>query len=212
MPFRRTRRRTRRRRTRRPTALRAVRRLARFVDTELNQSLLIAEDQSAFFGTPIFLPLMGVSQGNDDNQRHGLQVTMRSLNVKFIVGRANSDELLRVIVFVDKQTNGLTPLLGDVLQVVATSDQAMTSPKSNDNKRRFTFFHDRTYKIINDNSNFISFNVNRSLSGKKVRYDGTTTAVADVVSGMPWILLQSTSPNGGAAPIVAFVSRIMFAP
>ncbi len=209
MPFRR--RRTRRRTRRRPTALRAVRRLARFVDTELHQALVVDDTNTVTAGGPSFVPLVAVAQGDDDSDRNGLQITLRRLHMRFTVERGNTDSLLRVIVFRDRQSNGLTPTLNQVLQRTATVTEAMVSPKSNDFRRRFTFLSDRIHQVSLGRGEQIQFRVSHKLSNKVI-YSDDLAIVASVQSGMIWLLMLSSGAGGAASPTISSISRIWFAP
>ena len=209
MPFTR---RTRRRRTRRrrPTALRAVRRLARFVDTELHQSIQINEN-IAIQGSGTFFQLVSVAQGDDDINRDGIQIGLRRLEMKLHVDRGANDSCFRLILFVDKQTNGAVPLLSQVLQITATDVQTLVSPINNDGKRRFTILSDRTRTVIDGNSNLRCFNLNRKLTNR-VRFTGIGAGVPDVSSGMLWLLAVSDQTGIGNSPDLSLISRVWFAP
>lgn len=213
MPFTR-RRRTRRtrRRTRRPAkALRAVRRLARFVDTELNQAVFIQEEDSITQAAS-FYNLVQVAQGDDDVNRDGLQISLRRVEIKFLVASGNIASCLRFILFVDKQSNGAQPLIGDLLQVTGTGLQQQVSPTSNDFKKRFTILRDFNKVVSADESNDkICFSLRRRLTNK-MRFDGTTGAIADVVSGALWLVVFADTLGGANSPELTFISRTWFAP
>ncbi len=210
MPFRRTRRRRRVTR-RRPTAMRAVRRLAKFVDTELHQQIAFFTEVGILGGVESFTPLTLIAQGDDDINRTGLQVALRSIRIKFNATRGNADTVLRVILFVDKQSNGGTPLIGQVLQLTGSIPSKIVSPVSNDFKRRFTFLSDRTHQISLGRGEHVLFTISRKLTNK-VRYDGPGAAIADVVSGMLWLLLLSDGAGGAQSPSVSMASRVWYAP
>jgi len=208
MPFRR--RRTRRRRSTRPTALRAVRRLARFVDTELHQSLSIV-DSVAIPDTGLFVQLVFVGQGDDDLDRTGVQIALRSVRANLHFTRGSVDSTVRYILFVDKQTNGVIPVQAQLLEEIANPLQAINSPLNNDFKRRFTILQDRKLTIIDGHSNLSVRTVSKRLTNM-VRYTGATTALTSVSSGMVWLYFGSDQATGGQMPDLAMVSRIWFAP
>lgn len=209
MPFRRTHRRRRRRR-RRPTAMRAVKRLARFVDTELHQSVVASAAQQAT-SLGLFIRLVQIDQGDDDTDRSGVQVALRSLEVRFHMERGNTDACVRTIIFVDKQTNGIQPTLADIFQVLGSPEIGITSPINNDNKRRFTILSDRLRNFIDGHSDHQCWRYGRKLTNK-VRFDGTSSALVDVVSGMVWCLHLADVVAGAPAVDVNQVSRVWFAP
>ncbi len=210
MPFTRRTRRRRRPRRSRPSAMRAVRRLARFVDTELNQAIFIGQGIDVQF-TGSFLDLVQISQGDDDNNRHGLQVTMRSIAMRFHVAIGNQDSCLRVILLVDKQSNGAVPTVADVLQITTGGTDVVTTPTNNDNKKRFTILSDRVRILINGHSDLLCFPLRKKLT-HKIRFDGVGQAIDDVVSGAVFLLLLSDQTTVANAPTVAVTSRAWFAP
>ncbi len=207
MPFRR--RRSRRPR-RKPTALKAVRRLARFVDTELHQAINVNQNID-IGGNGVFFQLVLVPQGDDDTDRNGIQITMRKLEIRLIVSRGNADCCFRTIILLDRQSNGAIPTNDDVLQITATDPQQVVSPLNNDNKKRFRVLSDRTRTLVDGNSNERCFAVHHKLS-TKVRFDGAGTGIADVVSGMLWLFMFTDQAAGAAAPDVTMISRVWFAP
>ncbi len=211
MPF--TRRRTRRRRrtSRRPRALMAVRRLARFVDTELHQVTTNLDVFNVQGATPNFSLLTQIALGDDADDRMGVQVTLRSVAVKFLVTRGNADAAIRIIMFLDKQTNGAAPVAGDLLQLTTSITETFVSPLNNDNKRRFTILSDRSHQVTLGRGESVLFGIRRSLNSK-VRYDGGGQTIIDIVSGALWIMMFTTGIGGAASPTVSLAARVRFAP
>jgi len=210
MPFRRTRRRRRSTRRRRPTALKAVKRLARFVDTELHQDTLIA-DVVGVQSAGVFIQMQQIAVGDTDVHRNGLQVSLRSIQLKFIAERGNTDACMRIILFIDKQVNGAFPLFSQLLEVTVTPTLQITSPFNNDFRRRFTILSDTYKTFVDGNSDKRCWKLNRKLS-HKIRYTGDTGAIADVTSGMVYLALLTDQLGGAAAVTTSLVSRTWFAP
>ncbi len=208
MPFRR--RRTRRRRRVRPTALRAVRRLARFVDTELHEINFFNTSQIVD-NTAQFFQQWAIGQGDETENRNGVQVSLRSLDMRYLLQRGNTDACFRMILFIDRQTNGGTPLVADLLAQVATGSDMIISPLNVENRKRFTILADRTHVLAIGMSENKCFRVKKRLTVKP-RFDGTTAALLDVVSGMIWAMFVQANVGGAAQLALDIGTVTRFAP
>ena len=214
MPFTRRRRTRRRRRTtrRRPTALRAVRRLAKFVDTELNvvDTVLTNPD---ILDISSFTPLALVAQGVDSFQREGVQITLVHLRLKFIIQIGSQAVCVRFILFTDKQVNNnVDPLvLGDIVQNTGSVLEALTSPVNNDTRRRFRIHRDFHRTLVPGHSNTLCFSVMLRLR-TKVRFTGPTADLLETISGMPFLMMLSNKSDAVTAPNVTMTCRATFAP
>jgi len=208
MPFRRRRR--RRRRARRPTAMRAVKRLARFVDTELNFSDQTTTNPDVD-NDPLILPLVIVPQGDDANDRHGIQITLRRLHIRWIFQIGSESVCVRLMLVIDKQVNGVEFTIDELLQDTTTDLRSLVSPLNNDNRRRFTVLKDWHRTLVPGHSNTLCFSVHRKLSNK-VRFLGTGALINDVTSGMPFLVMFTDKVTAATAPNVTVISRVWFAP
>ena len=212
MPFRRRRRRRRVRR-RKPTAMRAVRRLARFVDTELHVVHTVLTNPD-ILNVAIFEPLALIAQGDDVDQRDGLQVALRSIDLRFIIQSGTNRACVRFILFIDKQVNNNTaPLtLDDLMEETSTAIEALVSPINIENKRRFTILRDWTRTLVDQTqTDVLCFRVRKSLK-TKVRYTGGAATLAETNSGMPFLFMFGTNTTAQTAPNVTMVCRTTFAP
>lgn len=204
MPFRRTRRRTRRQ----PVALKAVKRLAKFVDTELHQVDVVANFVNVTNASVIHF-VNPIAVGTDRVDRTGDQASMRNLEVRFDIRVGTNDSILRMIIFADRQTNGAVPALADVI-----SDDTFptTSPLNIDNKRRFKILSDRCYR----SSATGGFNVTCHRKFHKLmhkqRFDGGSGAITDVVSGAVHCMSVSDQAGGANSPSLLIYTRCTFAP
>ncbi len=206
---RRTRRTRRTRRIRRQApAMRAVRRLARFVDTELHEdeiALVIANITTT--GSQVLLTSIGTGDNRQD--RTGDQITMRSLKLNFNVTVGAIESIFRVIVFWDRQTNGAVPLLADVL---ANTAFPTTSVMNVDNIKRFRVISDRCMRM-NTLGDHPAVCVRRRYKLRhKIRFDGGGIAVADIVSGALYALYLSDQVGGANSPSLEMFSQVWFAP
>ncbi len=205
MPYRRH----RRRRTRRkPVALRAVRRLARFVDTELHE----IETNNNFVNvtqTGVQVLLTPIATGDDRIDRNGDQVTLRRADVRWTILVGATDSILRVILFMDRQANGAVPTLADVLSVPTFPLVSMINV---DNKKRFKIIMDRCYRT-NVNGDHVTACYRKTFKlSNKMRFDGASATIVDIVSGPVYCLALSDQAGGANSPDFTLGSQIWFAP
>ncbi len=129
-----------------------------------------------------------IAEGNGEEERIGRKVTLRSINWRFNIrlpeGTAvtTTSDTVRVIVYLDKQTNGATAAVTDLLE----SDNYQ-SFNNLANKSRFRTLMDRTYDLNTDLSgdgttvDSPRFNINDSFFKKiniPIEYDNTATTGA----------------------------------
>ncbi len=114
-----------------------------------------------------------IAQGNTESERIGRKLTIRKVNWKYEVRIAAvqdqadppNGDLVRVILYQDKQANGATALVADILE---TADYQ--SFRNLANQGRFNILMDRTH------------NVGQQLSA----VDGTNTAAYPIVHAGPY--------------------------
>lgn len=159
-----------------------------------------------------------ISQGTGDGNRTGNFIEINKITLRFnaFIPVGTPSSLYRVIVFQDRQTNGATPAVTDVIQ---TGTGGISAGYNADNVTavggsRFRILSDKWF-VINagagaaDASSTTTYKAwTLTLKGKyKVHYDTNTGAIADIVSGEIFIL---TGCNGTNATIqcqeqIAFV-------
>lgn len=101
------------------------------------------------------IPLNLIASGSSFFQRVGRKITLKSLKVQFninprAVAATAIGDLGRIMIFYDRQTNGATPTIADVLQDVsaggATSTGVVVGPNLN-NRNRFTILRDYKFTL-----------------------------------------------------------------
>ncbi len=153
-----------------------------------------------------------IVQGTSESQRIGRKCTLRSINWRFNIrlpeGTAvtTTSDTIRVIVYLDKQTNGAAAAVTDILE----SDD-FQSFNNLSNKSRFRTLMDRTYDLNTDLSgdgttvDSPRLNMNDSFFKKintPIEYDSTTGAITEQRSNNIGVLLLSK--NG----LCTFVSKM----
>lgn len=148
--------------------------------------------------TGAFTLLNEMATGDTPITRSGNDITGTSIQWRI---RHVADPLLilngymwRHIIFYDRQTNGTTPLLQELLDISIIT-QAINAPYNRDNQKRFKIIHDKT-GVMNPNHNQLgSTTQNLSLRGFEkgkrrlsaiTKYDGSTAAIGDIVSNALW--------------------------
>lgn len=81
--------------------------------------------------------LNAISLGPGDTQRVGRTISMEDLELRYILDNTATDDVVRTIIFIDKQTNGALPAVSDVLEYVDA-----ISPYNGDNSKRFEILYD----------------------------------------------------------------------
>lgn len=146
------------------------------------------------------LLLNGLARGNDVKQRIGRQIFMRSLIVRgrwYASAASGVDQAHRVIVFYDKQSNGVAPVPADVLQNVSCFSEL-----SWENRARFEILSDDLF-AVNGTGEAQSHVVRtyRVELNRPVYFNaGNTGTVADISTGALYLLVIGThnTPSFGA--------------
>ena len=203
---------TRRRRSRKRgpgKALRAVRTLSKFVDRELHIHDIL--DQNDITSTGLILLLTGINEGDTRSTRMGVQVTARSLRLSLFFAVGNQEALTRVILVIDRQTNGAFPTFADILQNVGTTGQVMSSAMNTENSKRFKVLWDRKVRTNSVDLPVHTTGVFKRLT-HKVRYNGAGAGIGTALSGTLFLFLLSNTVGGANSPNVTTQSRLVFAP
>ncbi len=193
--------------------MRAVKRLARFVDTEVHVVSTILTNPD-ILNVAIFEPLALVAQGDDIDQRDGLQISLRSIDLRFILQAGTNRACVRFVLFIDNQVNNNTaPLtLNDLMEETTSALEALVSPINIENKRRFRILKDWTRTLVDQTqTDVICFRVRKTLK-TKVRFTGDLDDLTEVNSGMPFLFMFSTNTTAQTAPNVTMICRTTFAP
>ncbi len=115
-----------------------------------------------------------IVQGVAEQQRIGRKVTITKLSMRGLVklpAQANGDDAfnrIRIIIYQDKQTNGATAAVTDLLD---TAD--IDSFRNLENSGRFNFFYDKTITFMPPNAYFDSVAAQRRVNeiGKNWRFN-----------------------------------------
>ncbi len=165
-------------------------------------------------GTITSASLVLIAQGTSESERIGRRITIRQINLRYSTSKngvatsATTSDTARVIIYVDKQCNGATAIVTDVLE-----DTTFQSFYNLSNSSRFRFLVDKTYDLncsSGGGTTVFSFGenvVNDTYSivcRIPIEYTGTTTAITEIRSnnvGIITISENATSAFNGVARI-----------
>lgn len=160
--------------------------------------------------------LTGVAQGDTDDTRNGNKIKLSALSIKanffrLAVAGSTANPTVRMIVFNDKNSNGVAPAIADLLD--ATSIIGRYNPDNAGS--RFKILHDKRYSFgwLNSTTNTGAglMSANDSIykkCGWHVKFDGTTAAQADCVSGHLYVFLFCDTASVMEGSVTARVEYI----
>jgi len=123
-------------------------------------------------------PLDGMAQGVNDNDRVGDCATMVSSHMRFSctvdAGAFANNELVRVIVFIDHQTNGTDPVIADLLEAASP-----LAPVNDHNLQRFKIVFDQCLALNGLSEGFLVDEFYRKLKVKQTYADSAQTATTN---------------------------------
>lgn len=97
--------------------------------------------QTLVANTMSIIPLGSVAQGDDANSRDGRKIVWKSAQARYYISPTAAGAILgpwRVIILYDKQSNGVVPVAGDILEVGTN----VLSPMTLAFKLRWEVLHD----------------------------------------------------------------------
>lgn len=154
-------------------------------------------------GGQVFPTLVaGVTQGTSDNTRVGGKICVTNVNCRGFRNMASFGTVayfggyLRVILYVDKQTNGNGALITDILQ-----SATINAFRNMNNLDRFIILKDKMLKVSIDSTNALHTDTSRqywkvNAKGKwEIQFSGNTGGIADLRSLNIGMLYISSDAN-----------------
>lgn len=151
--------------------------------------------------------LTNVAQGDTTNERDGNQMKItRNLLRYSVVGGPADDTLIRVMLVLDKQTNGALYAISDLLQDTSVTD-IIISPLNLDNKFRFRVLYDRVHSLSSEGKN--SINVSKMFKmGLRIRFDANDQMITDLTSySLSFVAVANQATN---TPNLTLFNRVRF--
>lgn len=180
----------------------------KFFDSDITNS---ANVQSGV----IFNSFNLIPQGTTDQTRIGNKITVRNINVRAIsaVDDAGTGALgggyLRVIIYVDKQCNGVAATVTDILK-----SAAINSFRNMDQVDRFLILKDKMIKVTVDSANALHTATSTTFwkaswkGALPIHYSSTTGAITELRSNNIGMIYISDNPALNAAG--TGIARIKF--
>lgn len=167
--------------------------------------------------TGVLVLLNGLAPGTGASQRIGKKCHFRSLLLRYNLG-ANAagatafQGFVRVMIFLDTQTNATAPTVAQLLETVTAS-----SPMNMDNRDRFKVLYDQGVPISQaptSSSDCRFMKIYKKLNVTTIFNNGTAGTVADITSGSIYLLSICEQAGAGAAPTTTprydFISRLRY--
>lgn len=150
--------------------------------------------------------LTEIAQGDTESSRDGMRLTIKGLRWKGNVVADTSAEntIIRMIVFLDRQTDGATPADTDLLE-----DADTAGLPNRDNRNRFWIMSDKLYSLTTGSRTAFAFDwYKRFKKGITVHYKGSGSAVTDAKENQVFMLLISN--QGTYTPYVTSRARMVY--
>ncbi len=157
---------------------------------------------------PTIIELSNIAQGDTDQTRDGAQIKVTSLLLRLMSLRHTSSftSMVRVMLVLDKQTNQAVYVNSDLIADI-TSQDGIVSPLNLDNKYRFRVLFDKVIAIPSGHGcNYT--NVYLKDLDVKLRYDASTSAIADLTSNSLSLVLFSNEPTN--SPTTSHYVRLRY--
>lgn len=126
--------------------------------------------------------LNGLQLGSDYTNRIGRKVLWKKLHMHYTATNVGGPQRLRLLCVYDKQPNGLTPLITDIL----LTDDYPSFNNLNNRDRFITIFDEITENASVDQ--MISHNITRKINLETVFNGGNAGTIADISTGAIWFM------------------------
>lgn len=174
------------------------RQLSSAIETKISDVQIAAG--TSVSSTMSFTLLNGLTQGTNQSQRLGNEVTMIGFRIRgqFVVGDATN--LVRMLIIMDKQSNNTTPAVTDIFQFSLDP----YSPINEDQRKRFQIVDDRSFDLSTSWQSCKHINFYKRVP-HKVYYNGTGATISNIKKNSLYLCLISDS---GAVSHPTFVADI----
>ncbi len=149
--------------------------------------------------------LNGTAPGDDFDTRDGRQARMKSIQITltYFINSSATLTFIRIIVFIDKQPNEVTPT---AVQLLDVGD--IVSLRNLDFRKRFVILKDDIVTMSDAGEKLGSWKFYKKID-TKTQYDaGTAGTIADITTNALFLLLVSSEATN--TPNVTRVSRVRF--
>lgn len=180
-------------------------------------------------GNNTLVCINSVSAGNDYNTRVGRQILINKIGLNFICGpatgafqdsqpSADSIRTLRVMLVCDKQANGSTIGITDVLEQGSTAALSAVTHNKLDNRFRFDILYNKVFRwgkwnITNGNNPSVPIFKKVNIKVPVVTtFSSTSAGAGNIKTCSLWLMFFTNETNGGTSPDVTmtYECRVRF--
>lgn len=182
-----------------------VMRLKNFINVEFKTLNTLVQTNYTPDDSGTRASLNNISQGDTSSSRHGDCIHMKSINLKFhlIANAANTYQVVRMMLIIDKNPGGALPGWTDVLE--SANVHALRNPAF---KHRFAYLFDKKFMLVNGSASHSRIWHYYKDLNCKVTYDGNAGTVADLYANSLTLFL--ISDQAANTPTVNVTSRLRF--
>lgn len=144
-----------------------------------------------------------VGQGDDRTNRDGRSIRIKYITAKLTITLVEDFNIVRLILVCDREAENGVALDSKFLQF-----NSVNSLYNIDGTKRFKVLYDKIFSMDKDKSNQIHIKFNKRL-GTKVKYQGTSTGIANIETNAYYLLAVSNATFGTAPGIVGY-TRVRF--
>ncbi len=189
-------------------ALTIARGIKRILNVEV-KNFDVKSTSLAITDTASIIQLSNIPQGDGTTERDGNQCKMVGLQLSYHLQQnasATIPTFVRVILIIDKQTNGAIFTSGTFLADVSTQDN-IVSPRNLNTQKRFTVLQDLVHVLNTGGPDGV---IRRKYFSKEVllRYSASTPSIADLTQSSLALLVVASSVTND--PSFTLNSRLRF--
>lgn len=161
--------------------------------------------------TPVFQLLNGCVQGDAYGQREGTQIQMTKLSLRYIINQngATSPTHVRVILVIDRQTNGAPIASGDFFKGPGPTFTTLEYYNLTE-AGRFKVLYDRVHRNDPNNGPNNTYHSTHHRLNSKVFYDGNLGSVVDINKNSLFLIAYADMPTAGVYPSLRIDTRVRF--
>lgn len=182
----------------------------RIKKVEMGDNLeLKTSDDVPFYGTVgstwTVQHITGIAQGDTSLTRDGLQIRLKNLQYRLNVSKdaASARTLVRVVIFVDRENNGVAPTADEVLEGVTPTYMDFAE---HDTRPRFKILKDMIFDM-QDSSKIAFFKKGyKKLKLGTTYFRGTSSTVASAYKNHVFVMAQSSDNTN--QPFVHMHTRV----
>jgi hypothetical protein len=152
-----------------------------------------AGSATAPYSASTFRLLNGIAQGNDNTQRIGRSITIKSIQLSchtYKTGTPTVAQILRIIIFIDKQANGANPTN---ISSLMTPDNFLGN-KNLVNDQRFQIIHDKELWCDINSYDQVFHNWYKKMN-LKTTYQSTGNGIADISTNAISVVVLGSSQD-----------------